>query len=324
VAGALATGTHGTGARFGGLATQLRGLELVLADGRVLSCSPTENPEVFGPARVNLGALGVVSTLTLQTESAFALHAEESSLPLAEVLDRFDEFADGTDHFEFYWFPHTDYVMLKRNNRVSLDALAPLPGWRAWWDDEFLSNTVFGAALALGRRVPATVRPLNRMSARALGSRSYVDRSDKVFVSNRRVRFIEMEYAVPRGCAVDVIGAIRAAVEASDRPIGFPIEVRVVNADDIPLSMGFGRETAYIAVHSPAAVDYGEYFAAMERIMVDYDGRPHWGKLHQLQAETLRERYPRFDDFLELRTRLDPDGLFGNDYLDRVLGTVER
>jgi L-gulono-1,4-lactone dehydrogenase len=321
VAGAMATGTHGTGACFGGLATQLRGLELVLADGQVLSCSPTEHPEIFGPARVNLGALGVVSTLTLQAEPAFALHAEESSLSLAEVLDRFDEFADETDHFEFYWFPHTMSVLLKRNHRVAIDSgLDPLPGRRSWWDDEFLSNTVFGATIALGRRFPRTIRPINRISAGALGARTYTDRSDRVFVSPRRVRFIEMEYSLPRAAAVEAVTAIRTAIDASGASIGFPIEVRVAAADDIPLSMAHGRESAYIAVHSPVGVDHAAYFADVERIMADFEGRPHWGKVHRLEAGTLRRRYPAFDTFVELRNRLDPGGLFGNDYLDRVLG----
>ena len=327
VAGAMATGTHGTGARFGGLPTQLRGMELVLADGSVLTCSATEHPEVFGPARVNLGALGVVSTLTLQTVPAFAVRAQEATLPLAEALERYDELADGTDHFEFYWFPHTDHTLQKRNTRRPLAAgLDPLPGWRAWWDDDFLSNTVFGATIALGRAVPSLVRPINRISARALGARTFTDHSYRVFASDRRVRFIEMEYAVPRAAAVEVITAIRAAVNASDWSIGFPLEIRAVAADDITLSMAYGRDTTYIAAHAPLGVDYEAYFATVEAIMAEHDGRPHWGKKHSLEADQLRKLYPGFDDFVELRDRLDPECRFGNAYLDRVLGTarVER
>jgi L-gulonolactone oxidase len=323
VAGAMATGTHGTGARFGGLSSQVRELELVLANGEVLVCSPTQHPEVFSPARVNLGALGVVSTLTLQTVPAFAVRAEEFTMPLAEVLQRYDEFADGTDHFEFYWFPHTAHTLVKRNTRLPPGAeLAPLSRLRAWWDDDFLSNTVFGATVALGRVWPALIRPINRISARALGSRTFTGRSDRVFVSDRRVKFIEMEYAVPRAAAVDVVTAIRAAVDASDWSIGFPIEVRVVAADDVPLSMAHGRDSAYIAVHSPLGVDYEAYFAAVEQIMADHDGRPHWGKRHSLGAEQLSRLYPGFGEFVALRDRLDPDGRFANAYLDRVLGTV--
>ena len=323
VAGAMATGTHGTGARFGGLATQLRAMELVLADGSILTCSATEHPEIFGPARVHLGALGVVSSLTLQTEPAFALRAEEFSMPLPEVLDRFEEFAEQTDHFEFYWFPHTTSALVKRNTRVPLtDGLEPLPTWRAWWDDDFLSNTVFGALVALGRRAPALVRPINRVSAQALGTRSYLDRSHKVFTTARRVRFIEMEYAVPRAAVIEVIEAVHRVIDASGWQIGFPIEVRVAAADDIPLSTAGGRESAYIAVHVPIGVDHGPYFSAVEQIASEHEGRPHWGKMHNLDADRLTKLYPGFDGFVSLRNRLDPEGRFANEYLDRVLGTV--
>jgi L-gulonolactone oxidase len=323
VAGAMATGTHGTGARFGGLATQLRALELVLADGEVLTCSATENPEIFSAARVNLGALGIVSSLTLQAEPAFALRAEESKMPLTEVLARFDELVDGTDHFEFFWFPHTDSVQVKRNTRLPLDAgLEPLSRLRAWWDDDFLANTAFGAVIALGRRVPSLIGPINRFSARALGDRSYTDRSDRVFATERRVRFLEMEYAVPRAAAIEMITAIRKVIEASDWRIGFPVEVRFAPADDIPLSTASGRDSAYIAVHAPAGVDLTAYFASVEQIAAEHEGRPHWGKVHNLDADRLGKLYPGFDDFVSLRDRLDPGGLFSNAYLERVLGPI--
>jgi FAD-linked oxidoreductase len=323
VAGAMATGTHGTGARFGGLATQLRAMELVLADGSVLTCSAGEHPEIFGPARVHLGALGIVSSLTLQAEPAFALRADEFSMPLAEVLTRFEEFAEQTDHFEFYWFPHTASTLVKRNTRVPLDdGLEPLPAWRAWWDDDFLSNTVFRATVAVGRRAPALVRPINRISARALGARSYLDRSHKVFTTARRVRFIEMDYAVPRAAVVEVLTAVRRAIEASDWRIGFPIEVRVAAADDIPLSTAGGRDSAYVAVHLPIGVDHDPYFSAVEQIMAEHEGRPHWGKMHNLDADRLGKLYPGFEAFVSLRDRLDPEGRFTNAYLDRVLGPV--
>jgi L-gulonolactone oxidase len=293
----------------------------VLADGSVLSCSAAEHPDVFRAARVGLGALGVISTVTLQTEPLFALHAEEESVELAGVLASFDELAEGTDHFEFYWFPHTSRTLTKRNMRVSLDVLDPLPRWRAWLGDEFLSNTVLGGVIATGRRVPGLVRPLNQAAARALGSRSYTDVSHRVFTSARRVRFVEMEYAIPRSSLVSVVSELRRTVDASPWRIPLPVEVRVVAADDIPLSTAYDRDSAYIAVHVPfGSPDQAAYFGTLERLAGSVGGRPHWGKLHGLDAPVLRERYPRFDEFVALRDRLDPRGLFTNDYLDRVLG----
>ncbi|MGY2127330.1 D-arabinono-1,4-lactone oxidase [Blastococcus sp. SYSU DS0617] len=323
VSGALSTGTHGTGARFGGLATQIRALELVLADGSRLRCSADEHPEVFAAARVGLGALGVIDTVTLQAEPAFALRAEEGPAGLGELLDGFEEDMSSTDHVEFYWFPHTDRCLTKRNTRLPPGAeLEPLPRWRAVWEDEVLSNAVFAGVVAAGRRVPALIPPLAAVSARALGARTWTDASHRVFVSRRRVRFVEMEYAVPRSEAPAVLAELHRVATAGEFRAAFPVEVRVAAADDITLSTASGRETAYIAAHVPARTDPGAWFAALESIAGSVGGRPHWGKLHGLDAGALRSRYPRFDEFAALRARLDPAGVLGNAHLDRVLGPV--
>ena len=324
VAGALSTGTHGTGAEFGGLATQLRALELVLADGTVLRCSATEHAEVFDAARVGLGALGVLSTVTLQAVPAFALRAEEGPARLPDLRADFDAFMTSADHVEFYWFPHTDRCATKRNTRVPLAEQAPLPRWRALWEDEVVANGAFAAVIAAGRAVPPLVRPLTAVTSRALSARTLTDASHRVFVSRRRVRFQEMEYAVPRAAAPEVLRELQRAVDASDWRVPFPVEVRVTAADDVPLSTGFGRETAYVAVHVPARSRPGEYFAAFEAIAGAVGGRPHWGKLHGLDAAVLAGRYPRFGEFLALRDRLDPTGVLSNAHLDRVLGPAGR
>jgi len=320
VAGALSTGTHGTGAHFGGLATQVRALELVLADGTVLRCSPAEHPEVFSAARIGLGALGVLSTVTLQAVGAFALRAEEGPTSLTELIADFEAFMTSTDHVEFYWFPHTDRCATKRNTRVPLAEVAPLPRWRALWEDEVVANGALGAVIAAGRVVPPLVRPLAEVTSRALSARTFTGPAHRVFVSRRRVRFQEMEYAVPRAAAPEVLSELRRAVDASDWRVPFPVEVRVAAADDVPLSTAAGRETAYVAVHVPARAEPGEYFAAVEAIAGSVGGRPHWGKLHGLDAAVLAERHPAFGEFVALRDRLDPTGVLGNAHLDRVLG----
>jgi L-gulono-1,4-lactone dehydrogenase len=321
VAGAISTGTHGTGAGFGGLATQVRGLTLVTPSGDVLRCDATHQPEVFSAARVGLGALGVVTAVTLQAVPAFALRAVEGPGTLTEALESFQELMTSTDHVEFYWFPHTDVTLLKCNTRVPLaEGLAPLPRWRAVWDDEILANGAFAGVVAAGRRVPALVPPLARMSAKALGARTWTDHAHRVFVSRRRVRFLEMEYAIPRSDAAAVLAELRRVHEANDWRAAFPVEVRVAAADDIPLSTASGRDSAYIAAHVPAGTDPGPWFAALESIAGEVGGRPHWGKLHGLDASVLRTRYPRFGEFVAIRDRLDPEGVLSNAYLDRVLG----
>lgn len=321
LAGAISTGTHGTGRNFGGLATQVVGLEIIGGDGSVASCSPTEQPDLWSAARVGLGALGIITKVTLQCVPLFSVRAEEGPMPLDELLDRFDELADNTDHFEAYWFPHTRATLTKRNTRLPLaEGLDRLPAWREWLDDEFLSNRVFGWTVELGKRKPGWVPALNRVASRALGARSFTDLSYKVFTSPRRVRFREMELAVPRQAAVGAIRDVVAAVEKSGLTIGFPVEIRVAAADDIPLSTASGRDSAYLAFHVPASVDQTEYFRLVSRVLDPYGTRPHWGKLHDFDAELLRTRYPHFDQFLRVRERQDPQGIFANRYLDRVLG----
>ncbi len=141
-----------------------------------------------------------------------------------------------------------------------------------------------------------------------------------MFTSPRRVRFKEMELAIPRPAVLDAIREVVGAVEDSGLRIGFPVEIRVAAADDIPLSTASGRDSAYLAFHVPVSVDHVPYFRLVGRVLDAYGARPHWGKLHELDAELLRTRYPRFDEFVGLRQAVDPDGLFSNRYLDRVLG----
>jgi L-gulono-1,4-lactone dehydrogenase len=321
LAGALATGTHGTGLRHGGLATQVAALELVLADGSVVTCSPAERPDLFAAAAVGLGGYGIVTAVTLRCEQAFGLRAVEEPAGLDDLLDgRFARLCETEEHVEFYWFPHTRDCLLKRNTRVPAgEPLRPEKRWAAVLNDEVLSNGGFGAVCAVGHRAPRLIPPANRVAARALGTRTYSDRSYRVFCSRRRVRFREMEYAVPRG---EIAGALRAVADLIDRRgwrISFPVEVRATAADDLWLSTAHGRETGYIAVHQYLRTPHREYFDAVESIMLAAGGRPHWGKLHTLDAAALASRYPRFGDAVRLRAEVDPEGRFANPYLDRVL-----
>ena len=321
LSGAVSTGTHGTGARLGGLATQVTALNLVTADGSVLTCSRDENPDVFDAARISVGALGVISALTVKAVPAFLLRAQEGPMPLAEVLDGFPELAEGNDHFEFYWFPHTEVALTKRNNRVpERTPVQPVGRIRGWIDDELLSNRVFELTNKLTARRTGLTPRVNRIAAKALSVREYVDVSYKVFCSNRDVRFKESEYAVPRVAVTDVIRELRSWIDRNGERIPFPIEVRVAAPDDIWLSTAYRRETAYVAIHQYHLLPHERYFGAFERIATEAGGRPHWGKMHTLGVEELRARYPRYDDFLAVRDRLDPGRVFANAYTSQVFG----
>jgi L-gulonolactone oxidase len=321
LAGAISTGSHGTGARFTGLSAQVRGIELVLADGKVADCGPASEPELFAAARVGLGALGIITAVDLQCEPAFDLHAVEMAMRLGEVLGRLGELTDRNDHFEFFWFPHTEVALTKCNNRVPPgSARHPLHPARAWFDDEFVVNTVYGWTCRLCRRRPALTPRVNRLITRLVSTRDYTDASHRVFVSPRRVRFVETEFAVPREAVVAGLTGIRRVIERCGLQVSFPVEVRFAAADDIPLSTASGRQTAYLAAHMFTGQEHAKYFAEVEAVLTGLGGRPHWGKLHNRAAEELRGAYPLFDAFIQVRDRTDPEGRFANPYLDRVLG----
>ncbi len=320
ISGAIATGTHGTGTRLQGIAAAVSGLTLVLADGSVLACSAEEEPEVFAAARVGLGALGVVTEVELQCVPAFRLHAKEAAASLTELLPVIQAEADSHDHLDVLWFPHTDRVLLKRNDVVGAgEGPPPLARWRARLDDDLLANRLFELVNREGSVQRAAVPTVNRISARVLSWREFADDSWKVFCSSREVRFVESEYAVPRSSVEAVLRELRAWFARTDAPVPFPVEVRFVGADDVWLSTAHERENAYVAVHQYHRMDAGPLFGAFEAIVAEHAGRPHWGKVHTLGADRLRELYPRFDDFRAVRDRLDPERRFTNEHVAHLL-----
>lgn len=321
IAGAISTGTHGTGAGFGGLATQVVGATLVTAEGEFLRVDETENAELLPAVALGLGALGILVDVTLQCVPAFVMHAIDEPIELDEVLATLDERVTASDHFEFYWFPHTDVALTKRQTRLPESTpRRPLPRIGRWMDESLLSNGVYRVVCAAGQVVPAITPPLSRLAVKLTGDREYVDRSHTVFTQNRSVRFREMEYALPVENVVPAFRAIQALIAQRGWSIEFPIEVRFAAADDRWLSTAHGRASGYIAVHRYWRADPTACFEAVEKICLEHGGRPHWGKLHTLTADRLRERYPRFDDFVAVRDRLDPERRFANRHLDRVLG----
>jgi L-gulono-1,4-lactone dehydrogenase len=320
IAGATSTATHGTGLRFANLSSRIVGMRLVTGDGSVIEADADHHPEVLDVARVGVGALGLLSTVTIQCVPAFNLHAVERAELVDDVLERWEDEIVDNDHFEFFWIPGTRWALTKRNQRTQ-EAARPRPRWRELRDDYLLTNAAFDMVCRVGRHRPDLIPRMAKLVPSA-GPADYVATSASVFASPRLVKFYEMEYAIPREHLVEALNRVRVLVRSMGVPIGFPVEVRVVAADDIPLSTAHGRETAYIAVHVYQGTAYDQYFGGVEHIMDDYGGRPHWGKLHFQSAATLAPRYPRWDEFQTLRARLDPDGRFTSPYLDRVLGPI--
>ncbi len=321
ISGAISTGTHGTGARFGGIATQVVAATLVTADGELLTIDDDHEPELLPAVALGLGALGILVDVTIQCVPAFVLQAVERPEPLDAVVDDLLARADAADHFEFYWFPHTDVALTKTNTRQSADAEThPLSAASKVVDDVIVGNGVHQAVCSIGRAAPALVPGINRLSAKVWGDRTFSDASHRVFATSRGVRFREMEYAVPVENLAAAFRDVQRVIGENGWRIEFPVEVRVAAADDLWLSTASGRASGYIAVHRYWRADPTAYFAAVEEVMLAHGGRPHWGKMHTLDASALRRRYPRFDEFTALRDRLDPNRLFRNPYLQRVLG----
>ncbi|WP_040797791.1 D-arabinono-1,4-lactone oxidase [Nocardia higoensis] len=321
IAGATATGTHGTGATLQNLSAALHSLEIVRADGSVIEVNEADDPEAWRAARVGLGALGVVTAVTLRMVPAFVLEGIERPEPVEDLLADLDTHVDGNEHFEFYMFGHSPLAMTKRNNRVDLPE-QPRGAVVDWCSDILLNNHLFDALCKLGRSQPRTIPLIHKAAAYAGSYRRQVDRSYRVFASPRLVRFTEMEYALPREHSAEAIRAIKDLASRFDTPM--PVEVRWVAPDDALLSPAGGRETCYIAVHQYRGMPWQPFFRACEAVFDSFEGRPHWGKRHFQSADTLRERYPHWERFRRVRERFDPQGLFANDYLNRVLGPVRR
>ena len=318
IAGAISTSTHGTGAKFTGIANQVVALRVVLADSSIVECSANVNAQLFSCARVGLGALGLISTVTLKVVSAFNLAVIEEPMRVDDVLQNLDLHVDSNDHFEFFWVPHTGWALTKRNNRNNLP-VEPMSKMSHWYSKTLMENYAFGAVCMLGKARPSLIPKL----AKALpssGRNEYSDASHKVFASKRIIKFYEMEYAIPREACAEALNRVRRMVTDSGFFLNFPVEVRFTAPDEIPLSTASNRESAYIAVHIYKGMNYVPYFKEVESIMNSYQGRPHWGKLHFQSAATLASRYPQWDVFQAVRNQVDPQRMFSNQYLETVLG----
>jgi FAD-linked oxidoreductase len=319
ITGAISTGTHGTGALLPNLSAQVEGLELVLADGTVRELGAASDPELLRAARVGLGALGAITAVTLRCVPAFVLDRVDRRQPRASVLDSFQELADANDHFELFTFPYADAALTLERNRT---AGAPQPRGRvpSYLNDVVLENWTLAAFAGVGKAFPDRIPALSRLAARLANGGRTVDRSDRAFVNDRRVRFTEMEYGVPREHGPEAARRVIEWVRRNEYPVFFPIEMRVAAGDDADLSPAHGRDTAYIAVHQYRGMEWRPYFRAVEEIMDSLGGRPHWGKRHFQTAATLAPRYPAWESFQRARDELDPGRTFTNEYAERVLG----
>lgn len=317
IAGAISTGTHGTGINLGNLSTQVVAMKFINGLGEEVYCSEEENRELFKAAQVSLGTLGIITEVTLQCIPSYNLELIIERQSLDDILSRYDELNRKNRNFEFFWFPNTPYVMTKTSNVT--EAPADKYSWSNAFHEKVTETYAFKLMCELSRMFPSATNRLSNMGGKSITKNRKVNASHKVFSTPRTIRFNEMEYNIPAEAYLDAKKDLVKWVNKNNRTVVFPIENRFVQKDDIYMSPAYERESAYIAVHRYSKSDFREYFTAIEEIFKAYDGRPHWGKMHTLSHQDIQERYPEFDTFKKHRKEQDPNGLYLNPYLEKLL-----
>lgn len=315
IAGAISTGTHGTGMEFGNVSTQALEITLVTAAGEVMTISENVNEDYFRACLVSLGSLGIIVKVKLRIIKSPVYEYSSTKVPFSELITNLESYIGANRHFEFYLFPYSDLVQVKTMN-ISDGQPQRLTFHRL--ENLFLENYLFFLLSEMCKWFPKTTRFVSRLSAKAVGSTTFTAHSYQLFATPRKVKFNEIEYCIPVENMKAAIQEIRECIETNHYEVHFPIECRTVKADEIWLSPSYKRNSAYLAFHMYKGMPYEEYFHDMEAIMQKYGGRPHWGKMHKREHPELLTLYPKFADFLKVRKELDPDGMFLNEYLQEL------
>ena len=313
IAGAISTGTHGTGTAFGNISTQISKIKFANGKGEIVSCSETDKPELFKAAQVSLGSFGIITEITLKCVPTYKLELVIKKAKLDTVLQTYQELNEQYRNFEFYWFPNTPYVMLKLVNLT--DDVPDKSTFSNYVQEMLLENYTFKIACEVSKMFPSLTRKISGIAADTIGKHRKVNHSHKVFITPRLVRFNEMEYNIPVEAYKEVKRDIVNWINKNNTTVLFPLENRFVQGDDIYLSPAYKRDSAYIAAHVYNKKEPTKYFKALEEIFSAYNGRPHWGKMNTLTYELAQKKYPMFDTFTKLRAEQDPDQTFLSDYL---------
>jgi FAD-linked oxidoreductase len=306
IAGAIATGTHGTGYEVPSIPNQVVGLRLVTADGSVRELTMDGDPEAMRAARVSLGALGVVTQVRLRLVPAFRLQERTWFEAPDPCMARLEERIHATRHFEFFWMPGRDACFMKTLHPTARD---PEP-----------TREVTAAVAGAGAGEPAVTAKGDPQSWR-----ERIDWSDRVFPSERNVKFNEIEFSMAEEHGPACFGELRALMLGRYKgTVEWPLEYRTVAPDDVYLSPANGRHTVSISAHQGAELPHQGFFRDVEAIFRAHRARPHWGKMHTHRATELRALYPQWDDFHRLRRAMDPQGIFLNPHLREVFGAALR
>ena len=304
LAGAIGTGTHGTGRDLGSLATIARAFRLATADGGIVECSPTAEPDLFQAARLSLGMFGVATRITVDVLPAYRLEERIEKKPLAWVYENFAELAATHRHAEFFVFPYADEALVKTLHPTEGSDHLPKPGL-----DE---DTVFRLCCEACRTAPFLIPALQSFMTKAASATHRVGPAYQIFPSERNVRFEEMEYELPREAGLPALQAVIAWIRKTRAPVAFPFEFRWTAGDDVWMSPFNAGPGASISMHQYHRMKWAGLFAEAEAIFRAHGGRPHWAKRHTLTREDVDALYPMAGRYREVRRRWDPDGKFLN------------
>lgn len=323
IAGTISTGTHGTGASFGTISTQVIALQFVNGKGEIISCSETENRELFKAAQVSMGALGIITQITLQCVPLYKLGVEMKAAPLEDVLANLQAHLDDNRNFEFFWLPYTNKVATKTSNIEATSEVDKISFFN-YWSEYIIENYLFMGICEFGKWFPSKTQAISKLTANLISDSKKTAFSHKIYATPRLVKFREMEYNVPADAYQEVMKDVIKTVNSGKFDVHFPIENRWVKGDDILMSPANGRDSAYIACHVYSNKDCKPYFKALEDIFRAYDGRPHWGKMNTLSPAVIADMYPEFSTFMKHRSEQDPDNIFVSQYMKQLLGLGNR
>ena len=312
LAGAIGTGTHGTGAKLGTLSTAARSFELMTHDGSLVRCSPDENPDLFEAQRLSLGLFGVATRIEIDVLPAYHLEERLEVYRLDEIAERWDQLAAENRHVEFFVFPYADLAMLK--------ILHPKPSEGDMKETKDMDDAAFRQVCEICRMFPFMTSFLQKRLLPKELMRRRVGPAYRIFPSERTVKFEEMEYELPRANGWPALREVIAWIRKNRLPVAFPFEFRLVAADDIWMSPFKGREGASISMHQYHRMKWRDIFVEAEKIFRAHDGRPHWAKRHTLTTADVHQLYPDAAKFCAVRERMDPQAKFANSHLSQLFG----
>ncbi len=319
IAGALSSGTHGTGVQFGILSTVVVTIWIITAEGKLVECSEDKNEDLFRAAQLSLGLLGIIIKITLRIVPMYRLHLLTYQMDFDQCITEIENLRVENRNFGFLWFPYTKTVQVRTMNE-STEEKSEENIWRNLKTSAF-ETWLFSLLSTICTWFPKLCKSIGNFSAKTIPSIEKIDDSHKIFFARRSVRFHEMEYFVPIEHFEAVVREIEETIEREQFNVHFPLEYRFVKGDEIWLSPAYQQDSVAIAVHMYSRMPYEEYFRAIEAIFHKYNGRPHWGKWHTLTKERAERLFPKIKDFKKLRSALDPYDTFLNPYLQKLFDT---